>query len=98
MFQVLGRHERGLHPYPERHPHRHHDRGGMVGGSCRLAGAPVRLEGPRLPRPYQPAAALPCEPGRRLSDICHLLYFLRPPASDPRPLLEDLPDSKKAHT
>lgn len=96
LFQVLGRHERGLHPHAERQPDRHHDCGGVVGGAGRLTGPPVRLEGSRLPRPHQPAAALPREPGRRLSDIRHLLYVLRPSARDPRALLEDLPDGEEA--
>lgn len=98
VFQVLGRDKRGLHPHAKRHPDWRHDCGGVVGRSDRLAGTTVWLEGPGLPGPHQPAAAVSGEPRRGLPDFCYLLHILRPSPCDPRSLLENLSDSKEEDT
>ncbi|GLH17006.1 Uncharacterized protein GBIM_21951, partial [Gryllus bimaculatus] len=95
---VLGGDERGLHPHAQQLAHRRHDRGGVGGGADRVAGAAVRLEGPGIPGPHQPAAALPGEPGHRVPGVRHLLYLLRAAARHPGAVLENLPDGAQTHS
>lgn len=88
--QVLGRDQRGLHPHEERPADRRHDRGGVVRGAGRVAGAAVRLERPGLPGPHQHPAAVHGQPGHRLPDICHVLHVLSTTTRHPVSLLEDI--------
>lgn len=89
--QVQGGDKRRLHLQADQAAGQRDDPVRLDGGRDRLAGAHLRLEGPRLCPPGGGGAQVSGEPGRGLPDLCHHIDLLRAPRAPVGLVLAHLP-------